>query len=187
MFSQDNNGLAIVLPAIGATGQATVSGSMIFGIGTQSNNGLGAAKAQAVNEETGNFTVTYNGSAYTNSFVDSGSNAIFFLNAAGAGVPDCSSASDAEGFYCPSSTTNFSVITSGPNPNGSAVAVSQSVAFSLANALTLFSSPNTAFNNLGGANPGTFDFGLPFFFGRVVFIGIESQVSAAGVGPYWAF
>ncbi|MDP9115014.1 MAG: DUF3443 domain-containing protein, partial [Acidobacteriota bacterium] len=40
MFPADNNGLAIVLPQVGASGAVSVSGSMIFGIGTQSNNGL---------------------------------------------------------------------------------------------------------------------------------------------------
>jgi hypothetical protein len=65
--------------------------------------------------------------------------------------------------------------------------VSENIAFSVANALTLFNSPDAALPNLGGANAGAFDWGLPFFFGRTVFIGIESQVSGAGVGPYWAY
>jgi hypothetical protein len=185
MFPQDNNGLAIVLPALGANGASTVSGSMIFGIGTQTNNGLGAAKAQAASDETGYFTTTYNGVAYSNSFIDSGSNALFFLATSNTGLPECSS--QASGFYCPASATSFTAITSGPNPNGSSVAVSENVSFSIANALTLFNTGFTAFNNLGGDNPGVFDWGLPFFFGRTVFIGIESQESAAGAGPYWAF
>jgi hypothetical protein len=90
-------------------------------------------------------------------------------------------------FYCPASTTNFTAVNSGPNPNGSTTPVSENVAFSIANAVTLFNSPNTAFNNVGGANPGAFDWGLPFFFGRSVFIGIENQSTPAGLGPYWAY
>lgn len=184
VFPQDNNGLAIVLPQVGASGAATLSGSMIFGIGTQSNNALGAAKAQAA-DDYGNFTTTYNGAAYSSSFIDSGSNGLFFLTSANTGLPECGT--QAAGWYCPVSTTNFTAINSGPNPNGSSVPVSENVAFSVANALTLFNSPNIAFSNLAGDNAGAFDWGLPFFFGRVVFIGIESQVSAAGVGPYWAY
>ena len=186
MFPQDNNGLVIVLPQVAAGGAASVSGSMIFGIGTQSDNALGSAQAQGV-DGFGNFTTTFNGVAYSSSFIDSGSNGLFFLNAATTGLPDCSARSQEVGFYCPANATSFTAINSGPNPNGSATPVSTNIAFSVANATTLFNSFNTAFNNIGGSNPGMFDWGLPFFFGRSVFIGIEGQRSTAGVGPYWAY
>ena len=54
-------------------------------------------------------------------------------------------------------------------------------------AATLLNSPNSAFINLGGPNPGSFDLGLPFFFGRQVFVGIEGQSTPGGVGPLWAY
>lgn len=187
MFQTDNNGLAIVLPQVGAAGAVSVSGSMIFGIGTQSNNGLGSALAQAANQNTGNFNTTFNGVLYSNSFIDSGSNGLFFLDSTTSGLPDCSSSSGIVGFYCPASTSSFTAITSAPNPIGSGSTVSANIAFSIANAISLIHSPNTAFNNLGGPSAGVFDWGLPFFFGRTVFIGIESQQSAAGTGPYWAY
>jgi len=186
MFAQDNNGLAITLPQIGPTGAVSVTGSMIFGIGTQSNNGLNSAQAQAVNS-LGNFTTTFNGVPYSNSYIDSGSSGFFFLDSTATGLPDCTSTSIVAGFYCPASPLNFTAITSGPNPNGSKTTVSANIAFSIGNALTLIESPNTAFNNLGGSSSGVFDWGLPFFFGRTVFIGVESQSSAAGIGPYWAY
>jgi Protein of unknown function (DUF3443) len=188
MFPQDNNGLLIVLPQVGPNGAVSVSGSMIFGIGTQSDNALSGAQAQAA-DAFGNFTTTFNGVPYSSSFIDSGSNGLFFLDSATSGLPDCSIRSQESGFYCPASTANLSAINSGPNPNSSATTVSTNVAFSIANAATLFNS-NTAlaaFNNVGGSNPGAFDWGLPFFFGRNVFIGIEGQSTPAGVGPYWAY
>ena len=184
MFPQDNNGLLIVLPQIAAAGAISVSGSMMFGIGTQSDNALGAAQAQAA-DGFGNFTTTFNGVRYSSSFIDSGSNGLFFLDSGTSGIPDCGR--QEPGFYCPASTLNLTAINSGPNPNAAAITVSQNIAFSVANAATLFGSPNYVFNNVGGDNPGAFDWGLPFFLGRSVFIGIEGQSSPAGPGPFWAY
>jgi hypothetical protein len=185
MFPQDNNGLAIVLPQIVATGGLSVTGSMIFGIGTQTNNALSGAQALGA-DEVGNITTTFNGTAYAGSFIDSGSNGYFFLDSSATGLPDCSDNSDAPGFYCPSTPVNLTAVNSGRNPNGSATRVSSNVAFSVSNAVPLIDSPETAFNNLGGFGPGGFDWGIPYFFGRTVFIGIEGQKSTAGIGPYWA-
>ena len=186
LFPQDNNGLSIILPQVGATGAVSLSGSMIFGIGTQTDNALGGAQAQAA-DDVGTFTTTFNGIAYPGSFIDSGSDGYFFLNSTITGLPNCASNSDADGFYCPPSPVNFTAINSGPNPNGTGVAVSTNVAFTIANALPLIDSTSVVFNNIGGPNPGSFDWGLPFFLGRTVFIGIEGQSSSAGTGPYWAY
>jgi Protein of unknown function (DUF3443) len=46
---------------------------------------------------------------------------------------------------------------------------------------------NAAFNDLGGPNPGTFDWGMPFFFGRNVFVAIDGRQTPAGPAPYWAY
>ena len=51
MFAADNNGVLIQLPAIPASGAATVTGSLIFGIGTQSNNALGSATVLGVDPD----------------------------------------------------------------------------------------------------------------------------------------
>jgi Protein of unknown function (DUF3443) len=177
-FSSDNNGVVIELPKIGANGAATVSGSLIFGIGTESNNALGKAQVFTT-DDLGNFTTTYADNSYSNSFIDSGSNGIFFLTSATTGIADCPSP-DA-GFYCPPSTLDLNAQNTGQN------GASDNVAFSIANAEQLFNSGNSAFNNLGGPEANTFDWGLPFFFGRNVFVAIEGQDTPAGAGPYWAY
>ena len=189
MFSTDNNGVLVQLPAItSASGEASASGSLIFGIGTQSNNALGSATIFQM-DEFGNFTTTYKGVAYPGSFLDSGSNGIFFLTTALTGMPDCGAS--LSGFYCPAATTPFSTTTEGTNSS------SETVAFSAANVDQLFTGSNTAFNNVTGDAPSCFvnttttapcfDWGLPFFFGRNVFTAIEGQSTPAGPGPYWAF
>jgi hypothetical protein len=46
----------------------------------------------------------------------------------------------------------------------------------------------TAAAHLGGTDlGGTFDWGLPFFFGRTVFVAITGRGTPAGPGPFWAF
>jgi hypothetical protein len=177
LFSSDNNGVIVELPAVSA-GQASVSGSLVFGIGTQSNNGMGAAAVYALNAN-GYITATYNGQSYAKSFIDSGSNAYFFLDSSSTGLPNCTSAT---GFYCPASTKNFAVTNQGSN------AASGTVNFSVANAETLFANPSDfVFGDLGGPAPGYFDWGLPFFYGRNVFVAIESAATPSGTGPYWAY
>jgi hypothetical protein len=178
-FPQDNNGILISLPSVAASGAPTVSGSLIFGIGTQSDNSLGGAQTYTT-DGNGNYSVIFNGNTYSSSFIDSGSNGIFFLNSTLSGIALCPD-NQAPGFYCPPSPVNFSVIATGTN------GASGQVAVSIANALTLLNSPNSAFINLGGPNPGSFDLGLPFFFGRQVFVGIEGQSTPGGVGPLWAY
>ena len=128
-----------------------------------------------------NFITTYKGHAYNTSFLDSGSNGLFFLTAASSGIATCT---DATFFYCPTSTQNLSAVNQGANGVGSST-----VNFSVANADSLFnSSSDTVLGELAGPNslPG-FDWGLPFFYGRNVFTAIEGKSTPGGVGPYWAY
>ena len=179
MFSRDNNGVIIVLPSVPATGAASVTGSMIFGIGTQGNNGLGNAHVIPVDSNTATFTTFLNPFFYGNSFIDSGSNALFFAD---PGIATCSIAID---FDCPAST----LILSGTNQGTSGAA--SIVNFPVANAELLFAANPTfaAFGNLAGPNSDntSFDWGLPFFFGRNVFTAFKGQNTPAGPGPYVAY
>ena len=104
-FAGDNNGVAIVLPDVPPGGTASMTGSLIFGIGTQANNQPGAVDVFTVNRQ-GNFTTTYKGATLT-AFIDSGSNALFFTDPS---LPQCSG-----GFYCPPSTLNLSAVVASPN------------------------------------------------------------------------
>ncbi len=177
LFATDNNGVLIELPAVGAP-QQSVSGSLIFGIGTQANNALGNATVYTMTTSA-DLTTSFKGQGYPGSFLDSGSNGLFFLNTAATGIPVCT---DNSGFYCPSSTQNLSATITGTN-NASAT-----VSFSVANADSLFSNAgDSVFSELGGPSPGIFDWGLPFFFGRNVFTAIEGASTPNGKGPYWAF
>lgn len=90
------------------------------------------------------------------------------------------------GFYCPSSPLSLSVALSGSN------GVSAQASLSLSSALTQLNSNNggnNALPSLGGVygDATSFDFGLPFFYGRRVFTAIEDRATPAGNGPYVAF
>jgi hypothetical protein len=179
LFATDNNGVIIELLSV--TGAETsVSGSLIFGIGTQSNNGLGSATVFMVDPSTGNFTTVFNGVSSTDaSFIDSGSNAIYFLDSTTTGLPTCT---DNTFWYCPTGTQNLSATNQGTN------GASGTVNFVVGNADTLTSNLNdAAVNGLAGPDTGMFDWGLPFFFGRSVYTAIEGQSTPGGVGPYWAY
>jgi hypothetical protein len=187
-FPVDNNGVIIQLPTIAASGVPSVPGLMTFGIGTQANNGLGSAAVLALNAR-GYVSTTFpvGGTATYTGYLDSGSNGLFFLNAAKSNLPLCTG-KNLSSFYCPASTTNLSALLSSIN------GASATVAFSVANAAKLNASA-FAFSNLAGPMPGFptdlnvpgFDWGLPFFFGRTVYTAIEGQSTPAGVGPYFAF
>jgi uncharacterized protein DUF3443 len=176
MFAHDSNGVVINLPTVPPTGLLAVSGSLVFGIGTESNNSLGAAKVLTTGAD-GTIVAVFNGQSYPGSFIDSGSNGLYFLDAATSGLALCS---DAKSFYCPSVSQTLSATNRGAN------GVVAPITFTVASADSL-SSLFSAFSTIAGPNPGAFDWGVPFFYGRLVFTAIEGQITPAGVGPYWAY
>jgi hypothetical protein len=186
LFSTDNNGVLISFPSsIAAGGAATAAGSLIFGIGTQTNNALGSAQIYGVSDQA-YFTTTYNGTQYSDSFIDSGSNAYYFLDSGTLGGLDCA---DNTGWYCPAAPLSFTVTNTGTN------GTSGSLTFSIENFDNLYPTGYAAFNDIGGDSGNSlstdyFDFGVPFFYGRNVFVGIAGQtVTGVSNVPYgfWAY
>src|SRR5207253_2602957 len=59
-FTTDNNGVIVELQSVGAAGAPTASGSLVFGIDTQSNNALGMATVLTVDANVGEFTTQFN-------------------------------------------------------------------------------------------------------------------------------
>lgn len=175
----DNNGVIVELPAVPASGAPTVTGMLVFGIGTQSNNALGNAQVMTT-DGAGNLTTVFSGTSYPKSFFDSGSNSLFFSSS----IQTCA---DATSFYCPDSVQSLSAMIQGRN------GINATLDFSIANTDTLSNSGNFAFSNQGGASSAffpdgtTFDWGLPAFFGRNVFTAIAGQTTPGGTGPYYAF
>jgi hypothetical protein len=188
----DNNGTVISFPSVPATGSVTLTGALYFGIGTQSNNTM-PSTATVLMLDTGYeqfITTTYKTTTNTHSYVDSGSNGYFFVDSS---IPACTNTASnpfASDWFCPTGTLSLSATNAGASPGSSG---SSTVSFSVASANTLFNNPDTAFSNLGG--PGvsnTFDWGLPFFYGRVVYNAAEQEYvtntsGTAFFGPFVAY
>jgi len=181
LFATDNNGVILQLPEISASGASSASGYLVFGIGTQNNNGLGTATVLTT-DDNGEFTTSFNGQMLSGSFIDSGSNGLYFADSA---LPNCTGS--ASQFYCPTTTQSFSAT------NQSRDGVLIPTSFQIANLLQI-STSDFAIDDVGGGLGSTqnlvgafFDFGLPFFYGRTVFIAIEGQSAGGTIGPYYAY
>ena len=181
-FPNDNNGSEIQLPPLVAGGSQTAQGSLIFGIGTQSNNGLLGATIFGVatqGQNPGSFLSTFSGTAYPGT-IASGANANYFLTSAVTGFPPCTT----PGYYCPGSQQTVSVTNVGTN------ATSSSISLLVDNGDTLLQSGKFAFSTLagtGGTRTSGFVFGLPFFYGRTVFTALSGASTPGGTGPYFAY
>jgi hypothetical protein len=177
LFATDNNGAIIDMPAVSANGQANVTGSLIFGIDTQSNNASGTQSVLVV-DGNAELTMTYNNQPLNQSFIDSGSNGIFFPS----NIVPCTG--NLSAFYCPGNTLNLTVTLQGLNG-----VIINNVPFMIGNAVTLLNTNFDAYPTLGGSNPNmqSFDYGLPFFYGKRVAVAIENNKTSAGTGPYIAF
>jgi hypothetical protein len=181
LFSTDNNGTIVQLPSVASGGANSVSGSLVFGIGTQSNNGLGSAKVLSL-DQSDSFTTLYQGSAFEG-FTDSGSNGLFYDDSTLALCSD-------NPFYCPSNTKTYSGST--VQNQGAAGENTRGVTFSVESADSLFGTAFNAYNDLAGPVSGTlssqnWDWGLPFFFGRNVYQGIDGQTVSGQTTPFIAY
>ncbi|QDK45221.1 hypothetical protein DOM22_08655 [Bdellovibrio sp. ZAP7] len=191
-----NTGVVLKLPSVSSTGAGAAYGYMVLGIGSDSNNtATGTTIFPVENDAT--FVTTYNGTSnpsggsdYDYAFIDSGTNFNGFPRLGGSPTL-CSGGS---GFYCPASEINvYAIMKSG--------SVTQQVTFKVGNMFTLASADpqSKVFNNIAfdTSSMGStvadipFDWGLPFFLGRSVYVGIKGTSptinGSATAGPFWAF
>jgi hypothetical protein len=198
-FPVDNTGVMFSLPSIPAAGQATATGTLTFGINTESNNQITTQTVYEL-DAYGNFAssifngVTYNSTNSGGTFLDSGSNFLYISDAGtltswlGTTVSLCGGSTYTD-FYCPSSALSVPLKVTGSN------STSSTVTLSLENASTLLgASPSfAAWDDLGIAtctascttSTDYWDLGLPFFYGLPIFVGISGGTTYP-LG-YWAF
>ena len=174
---QDNNGILVQLPEVPSGGVSSITGSLILGIGTQPNNAA-ASPTVFPTDLSGDFGTVYFGSSSI-SFLDTGSNGLFFPSSDPL-LLLCPAPYSA--WYCPPATWAYSADTFGDLGTPSEIE-----AFSVGNFLALITTPNKVFNELAGPLAFGFDWGLPFFMGRKVYLGLEGKAGLGTTGPYVAY
>lgn len=176
-----NDGHVIDFSATSATSEAIQgSGKLILGVGTATNNLVTAQNVIAL-DTRGEFT-TYasNGARYLHSFIDSGSNGLFFSAPSNMSLSLC--AYPNQQWYCPYTTVYSSAsIQSNIAPHTSAT-VSFSVMTEQSGNYVQPGKAGTVISNNAG-----WDWGFPFFYARKVFTGISGQNPPGGQAPYVGF
>ncbi len=179
----DNNGVEVTLPGVGTNGASSVTGTLTFGLGTQSDNSLAGLSVYGVSGSSACNSSFYLDATFTGlaasgacGFLDSGSNALFFGTTT---FTVCSPLNN--GWYCPSpSPTPLSLTLIGSNQ------IQNSFSLQVLNYDTsIAGSGKFAWNDLAGpiGSKATFDAGIDFFFGRTVAVGYLTS----GQSPFWAF
>jgi hypothetical protein len=183
LFAADNNGLIVNLPTLqNANGDVQIAGEVIFGLGTQADNALPAIGLVVLGTNAnGDFTATYNGGATVlPALIDSGADAYLFDDPA---MAVCASGAYV-GYYCPAvAPQSVFAVNSGLGANNA----TSRVDFAIADPNS-FVAGAAAFIDLGGGGGSTnFTWGMPFFYGRTVYVGFEQRAAGSYIGPYFAY
>ncbi|WP_427913577.1 DUF3443 family protein [Ramlibacter sp. MMS24-I3-19] len=168
MLATHNNGAALVVQQVPAGGATTLEGALVLGIGTSDNNQLGAAQVLAMDSRY-QLTTLYKGRRYPTT-IDTGANALFIPDGE---LPVCGA------LFCPPQRTTLQAQLQSPSGAQRDVTLAVEALATLA--------PGAVAGNLGQSDAAAVTLGLPFFFGRTVFVALKDAATPAGPGPYWAF
>jgi len=186
MFAADNTGIIVNLPSLqNANGDASVQGELIFGIATQADNALPLAGLTVLGADAnGDFTATYNGgTTMLPALIDSGTDSYWFDD---PNTPVCPAATYGVfgGYYCPATAPqSVFAVNMGVGVNNA----SSTVDFAIADPSTFVPSAAAFINLAGGPASKNFIWGMPFFYGRKIYVGIDQQTAGAYTGPYYAY
>lgn len=179
-FATDYNGVILKMNDTLLKGSNSVTGQMIFGIGTQANNTVSpAAQLFKLNSYAELSAKATTGTSYNRSFFDTGSPFIAYSDPASK-IPV-----DQSGFFAPVSPTTQTLNTNIIDINQKMI----SMAYLVTNQTALDTTQHV-FDNLVesfAVFSATFDWGLSFFFGKTVYMTFDGQNSVNGQGPWIAF
>ncbi|MDE2304172.1 MAG: DUF3443 family protein [Gammaproteobacteria bacterium] len=182
-FKSDNNGVIVQLPnPANANGDPSLAGQLIFGLGTQSDNALPATGLVILDTDAqGEFSTVYNGGTTSlPAVIDSGSDAYEFNDPT---ITQCT-AGNFIGFYCPPvAPLSLSATNTGAGSGGSP----DTVNFAIEDPNTFVAGAAALPGLAEGLGATTFTWGLPFFFGRSIYVGIEQHAAGAYNGPFFGY
>jgi Protein of unknown function (DUF3443) len=185
----DNNGVIVNLPNVPDNGQATAAGTLVLGIHTQLDNDPDTYSPNPKLTVTLNATdpliastTTTDGQTYFEFAPDTGSNGFFFTDANITNCPKILGFLDSP-WYCPANPCNLGVQVAGTSGSP------WRFQLWIRDQRMLAGTNNLAFNDLGGPSPdpSLFIAGLPFFYGKQVYIGYAGKSSSLGNGPLYAY
>jgi hypothetical protein len=183
MFAADNNGVIINLPNLqNANGDVSVQGEVIFGIATQTDNALPASALTVLGASaTGDFTATYNGATTVlPALIDSGTDSYAFNDPT---IAVCATGPFI-GYYCPAvAPQSVFAVNTGVGANNA----SNTVDFAIADPNSFVPTAAAFINLAGGGGSTNFTWGMPFFYGRKIYVGIDQRAAGPYTGPYYAY
>ncbi|MFC0400195.1 DUF3443 family protein [Paraburkholderia rhizosphaerae] len=181
-FATDNNGVTLSFPAVGQGGKSTVSGTMTFGVNTQSNNVLPANAQSITTTPFGEVAASFDGLPMPG-VLDSGSGAYFFVDPS---ISQCPSSFSNQPWFCPAGPATISA--SLQSESGGTLGVS----FTLFNAVSELGNGSNAAHagigqNVGLFGEGELDMGMTYFYGKTITFGIpDSDQPSTGTAPFYA-
>jgi hypothetical protein len=173
MSDADNNGIMVELPNLqNANGDLSVQGTLTFGIATQSDNALLASGLVVLGTDgNGDFTVAYNGIATSlPALIDSGTDSYAFNDPT---LAACTTGAFV-GYCCPAVAPDsvFAV-----NTGVGASVMTDTVDFAIADPNTFVAGASAFIDLAGGGGSTTFTWGVPFFYGRTIYVGIDQRTA----------
>jgi hypothetical protein len=88
------------------------------------------------------------------------------------------------GYYCPAvAPQSLFAVNTGVGVNNA----SSTVLFAIADPNTFVANATAFIDLAGGGGSSNFTWGMPFFYGRKIYIGIDRRVSGIYTGPYYAY
>jgi hypothetical protein len=192
--SDYRDGLVLTMPEVTNPGAASASGELIFGLNTRPNNALPLVAKKVmlgvdVNNMNAYLNITTqlmrgaNVQTFDSSYLDTGTNGLFFNDTSPSPIARCLGST----WYCPLSLMALDALLS---DGGSTTQNVVGVQFQVANAEALFSTSNTAFSGASGAAPAgstAFAWGMPFFYGKRVYMSIWDITTFGSAGPWYAW
>jgi len=168
-----NNGAILALDAPAATGAQSTTGTLTLGIDIDGTNQLGTTPLLTVSS-IGAFTTSFAGTVYT-SYLSSGATANYFPSST---ITLCNDSN----FYCPATTLTETATLIGANNTQAAET------FAITNADVDFDNADFAvLPGLSGPYSANFIWGVPFFYGKSVYLLYAGQTVAGVTGPAIGF